>query len=85
MKRLMIVIALVLAGCATPQVGPVVKQAVSTACDAPVPEKPVYPADQLTGNEDIFTLVKVLWADRKARIAYELKLEPLKGCTAEHH
>lgn len=76
--------ALLLAGCAAAEVAP---PAVSTAvpeapCDADVPARPVFPADALTGNEDIFTLGTTLWADRKARRAYELQLEAIaEGCT----
>jgi hypothetical protein len=73
-----------LAGCAdTPTAPGVVKEAVYMPCDAPVPALPVFPADTLTGDEDIFTLGKTLWADRKARQAYELKVRTaLEGCTA---
>lgn len=77
-------VLLLLAGCAAREVAP---PAVSTAvpeapCDADVPVRPVFPADALTGNEDIFTLGTTLWADRKARRAYELQLEAIaEGCT----
>lgn len=69
---------LALAGCATQTVAPqVVKQAVAEApCDAGKrPQRPVLPADGLTGDEDIFALSTTLWADRKARRAYEAPLE----------
>lgn len=71
-----------LAGCAGTATAPgTVKVAVATACDAPVPAKPVFPADTLTGDEDIFTLGKTLWADRKARQAYEMEIRTaLEGC-----
>lgn len=53
-------------------------------CDADVPARPVFPADTLTGDEDIFTLGTTLWADRKARKAYELQLEKVAiGCTSQ--
>jgi len=76
-------IALVLAGCAAAPTAPaVVKEAVYMPCDAPVPAVPVFPADTLTGDEDLFTIGKTLWADRKARQAYELKVRTaLVGCT----
>lgn len=52
-------------------------------CNADVPARPVFPADALTGDEDIFTLGTTLWADRKARKAYELQLETIAvGCTS---
>ncbi len=77
--------AIALAGCAgTPTAPATVKVAVATPCDAPVPVKPVFPADTLTGDEDIFTLGKTLWADRKARQAYEIEIRTaLEGCTAK--
>lgn len=77
--------AIVLAGCVSTATAPgTVKVAVAAACDAPVPAKPVFPADTLTGDEDIFTLGKTLWADRKARQAYELEVRTaLEGCTAK--
>lgn len=76
--------AIALAGCAGSPTAPgTVKVAVSTPCEADVPALPVFPADTLTGDEDIFTLGKTLWADRKARQAYELKVRTaLEGCTA---
>jgi len=67
-----------LAGCAAQETaGGVVKEAVATAtCDgSKVPQRPAFPADVLTGKEDIFTIGSTLWADRKARQAYELPLE----------
>lgn len=85
MKPLLIVlVALALAGCADAPTAPgVVKEAVYMPCDAPVPALPVFPADTLIGDEDIFTLGKTLWADRKARQAYELTVRTaLEGCTA---
>lgn len=77
--------ALLLAGCETLGTAPAtVKAAVAEApCKVSVPVRPVFPADTLTGDEDEFTLGTVLWADRKAREAYQLQLETIvKGCTA---
>ena len=75
----------VLSGCGTvPAIPATVAVAVPQPCDAPVPDKPVFPAEALTGAEDIFTLGKTLWADLKARQAYELKLRTaLEGCTGK--
>lgn len=78
-------LAAILAGCgSTPSIPATVSVAVDKPCDVPVPDKPVFPAETLTGNEDIFTLGKTLWADHKARQAYELKLRTaLEGCTGK--
>ena len=83
-KLMTLAVALALAGCASEPTAPgTVKVPVATPCDAPVPTRPVFPADTLTGAEDIFTLGKTLWADRKAREAYELEVRTaLEGCTA---
>jgi len=80
-----LVAAIALAGCAGSPTAPgTVKVPVPMPCDADVPALPVFPADTLTGDEDIFTLGKTLWADRKARQAYELKVRTaLEGCTAK--
>lgn len=72
------------AGCASPPpVAPVVvPKAVAVACPTAMPPRPAFPVDRLTGNEDIWTIGTALWADRKARQAYELELEVrLRGCT----
>lgn len=63
-----------LAGCAsvTPST---VKVAVTETCADRMPERPAFPADGLDPDADVFTKGKVLWADRLARKAYELKLE----------
>lgn len=81
---LLLCAAALLAGCETNQTAPgTVKEAVAEApCKAKLGSKPVYPADMLTGSEDIFTTGTVLWADRKARRARELELETtVEGCT----
>lgn len=66
--------AIWLAGCAS---GPSVevKVPVPVPCLETLPEKPTFPADSLSPRADVFTKGKVLWADRLARKAYELKLE----------
>jgi len=85
-ERALVVLALAsAAGCAgLGTAPPVAKEAVPEApCKADVPARPVFPADTLTGDEDIWTKGVVLWADRKARQAYELKLEIIVAkCTA---
>lgn len=78
MKPLAIAAALVLAACAGPQTAPAtVSQAVAEKpCDgSKVAARPAFPADALTGKEDVFTIGKTLWADHLARKAYELPLE----------
>lgn len=81
----LVLLAAILAGCGSaPTIPATVSVAVDKPCDVPVPDKPVFPAEALTGGEDIFTLGKTLWADRKARQAYELKLRTaLEGCTGK--
>jgi len=75
--------AALLAACVGAPTAPaVVKEAVYQPCDVPVPARPSFPADNLTGDEDIFTLGKTLWADRQARQAYEVEVRTaLEGCT----
>ena len=77
-------LCLALAGCAGVGTAPSsIKEAVPEApCKADVPDRPTFPADTLTGEEDIWTLGVTLWADRKQRQAYELKLEIIAAkCT----
>ena len=79
-----LVILLLLAGCATPETAPpVVREAVpEEPCKAKLGPRPAYPADTLTGDEDIWQMGTTLWADRKARRARELELETVvEGCT----
>ena len=84
MKVLCLGLLLLLGACGTvPVPSGVVKEAVWVPCPISVPARPVFPAEALTGNEDIWTLGVTLWADRKARQAYELDLETrLVGCTS---
>lgn len=78
-------LATILAGCGSaPTIPATVSVAADKPCDVPVPDLPVFPSDTLTGGEDIFTIGKTLWADRKARQAYELRLRTaLEGCTGK--
>jgi len=73
------------AACATQEVAPgVVKQATpEPPCDAgKAPKGRVYPADSLTGQEDIYQMGAALWADRLARRAYQREAEAfIEECT----
>lgn len=82
MMRALVVV--LLAGCAAQETAPpTVSQAVAEApCKAAVPPRPVFPTEALTGKEDLWTIATTLWADHKARRAYELQLETIvDGCT----
>ena len=83
---LMLYAALLMGACATkPQTAPVVvEKAVWPPCPTDVPATPIFVWDTLTGNEDIFTKGMALYADRKARQAYELALATrLQGCVSQ--
>jgi len=68
--------------CATPTAPPTVSVAVAEPpCKVNFPPRPIFPADALTGDEDLWTIGTALWADRLARKAYELQLETaIEGC-----
>lgn len=81
-----LLVVLALGACATAQVAPqTVSKAVREApCDASrMPAKPVFPMESL-GEEDkksVWTIGTTLWADYKARKAYELQLRTFaEGC-----
>lgn len=77
-------LSLLISGCQITGTAPgTVKEAVPEApCKADVPARPVFASDTLTGDEDIFTIGTQLWAERKSRQAYELKLEIIAAkCT----
>ena len=80
-----ILLIVLLAGCASKPVPPsIVKVAVEMPCQVAVPNRPVFPADDLELEADIWTLGTALWADRKAREAYEIDLRMrLVGCTKQ--
>lgn len=85
MKTLPIaLVTLLLAACAAPATAPAtVKVPVPVPCQAAVPARPVFPAEALTGDEDLWTIGKALWADLLAREAYERQLRTaLEGCVA---
>lgn len=70
-----------LAGCGSLPTTVEVKVPVPVPCLSQAPVRPAFPADGLTGSEDLFTLGQTLWADRLTRRAYELELEAaLSGC-----
>ena len=80
-----LVAALLCAGCATEGVAPGVVKAATPEppCDAgKAPRARQYPADSLTGAEDLYQLGQVLWADRLARRAYQREAEAfIEECT----
>ena len=84
MKTALLMLCAAIAGCGMLETAPItVDRAVAEApCKVDVPVRPVFPADTLTGDEDIFTIGKTLWADRLARRGYGLQLETaIKGCS----
>ena len=83
MRTAILLVIVLLAGCGTiPVPAGTVKEAVWTPCPVDVPERPVFPADTLIWDEDLWTIGTTLYADRQARQAYEIKLEDrLIGCT----
>lgn len=84
LAALLALLAVIFAGgCASVEsVAPVtVTTAVAMPCPTRVPTRPAFPADSLTGAEDLWTIGTTLWADRKLRQAYEIDIETrLKGC-----
>ena len=77
-------VILMLSGCASTTTAPATaKAAVPEApCKADVPARPVFASETLTGDEDIWVIGTQLWAERKARRAYELQLEIIAAkCT----
>lgn len=82
--RVLLLCTILLAGCASTGTAPSTSiQAIpEEPCKAKLGARPAYPADTLTGSEDVWTIGTTLWADRKARRARELELETaLDGCT----
>ncbi len=71
-------------GCANAPAAPATVNVATreAPCKADI-QRPTFPADTLTGDEDFWTIGTTLWADRLARKAYELQVETaLNGCTA---
>lgn len=81
--RTALVVLLLLAGCnGGPAPAITVKEAVFVPCDVPLPKRPIFADETLTGDEDIWTIGRALWSGRLARSAYERELEiALEGCT----
>lgn len=79
------VAALLCAACATDGAAPGVVKAATPEppCEAgKAPKARVYPADNLTGQEDVYQLGVVLWADRLARRAYQREADAfIEECT----
>lgn len=86
MKRLILIGALVLAGCATKPAQPrvetlEVKLPVSVPCAPTLPPKPAYAADAVDLGADLFALVQALLIDREQRKEREAVLEgAIDGC-----
>lgn len=82
MKPALALLALFLTACAgNPTAPATVKVPVYMPCATDIPARPSFPADALTDNDDLWTTGTALWADRKARQAYEAGLEVrLNGC-----
>lgn len=80
-----VLILLLLAGCAAQAPQTItVKEAVPVPCDVRVPVRPMFADEMLTGDEDIFQMVRALWSGRLARKAYEQELEiTLRGCVGD--
>lgn len=78
-KSLIIIAALVLAGCATDE--PVIKTVVqkvevpiAVPCKATVPTAPALNFPNVLQSQNIFDKTKVLLADRKLQLGYETEL-----------
>lgn len=84
MRAVYLVVFLALSGCAIDTDSGTTKEAVAEEpCDrSKLPRPPILAADALTGDEDLFVIGTTLWADRKARQAYERELATFAdGCS----
>lgn len=82
MKPLILLLALIVAGCAAPQCVPVVtevKVPVAVPCDEPLPHKPAFAVDALEIGAPIDKQMRALRAERQQRNGYELELEAAAG------
>lgn len=69
------------AGCAIPARTVQVEVPIPVPCIETVPPEPTYPADALTGAEDIDLAVRTLWADRLIRKGHTATLRAtLEAC-----
>lgn len=81
---LVLIAGLGLTGCASTPEPVSVRVAVPVPCRVQVPTVPAWPADSLTGNEDIYVSVKTLWADRLLRTAHIQRLtDALNVCVSD--
>lgn len=89
MKRLFLVSAVILTGCATAPCVPkietqTVKVEVQVPCKVDVPSKPRYNSDVLNKTDPMFDKAKAILADRDLDRAYTSQLETaLAKCTAK--
>jgi hypothetical protein len=81
MKRLVLISAVLLAGCETMPVKTVVDVPVAVACVDEKPAKPNLVSDDELRAMNDYQLVLALWRDRIQRSDYESKLEVVvDGC-----
>jgi len=78
-NNLLIVSLLAFAGCATPPPGievqtQKVEVPVQVFCKTPTPPAPVLNFDKVTTQDDIYTKVQALLADRDLQLGYETSL-----------
>lgn len=75
MRAVCVLAALPLAGCASrPPTMVETKIRVSVPCDAGDVPAPAFPADGLTGDEDLYVKAQTLAADTEVREGYEARL-----------
>lgn len=84
MKILLLpLLTVMLTGCSGPRSVTTIREIVPVPCQVKIPDRPVFAGDVLTGEEDLWEIGVALWADRKERQAYELRIETLlAGCTS---
>lgn len=85
MKRLALVLALALAGCATPKERIVYKEVrvpVSVPCKVTPPAEPAFAGDTVDLKAPIYDLVQALIVERDNRIAERIELRAaVKSCS----
>ena len=75
MKLPVLVLTLLLAGCATTQPSPVqVRIPIPVPCQAPAVEAPRFATADLRAADDLQTKVRALLAERQQHLAYETRL-----------
>ena len=78
MKRLAMLLAALLTGCAGVPRAPVVTEVkipVAVPCDVPMPDPPSFVVDALVIGAPIDAQMRALRAERQQRIGYEIELE----------